>query len=222
MEGEISSAPSAWRGGQWSRASIAAGDFPARLGRGIARAGKEMAEHPVETVAILAVAVAMARLASRRELPIELTARPSRKQRRIAPIAVMASICALMLAGCGLMPKPVVDVRPDPLTFGRVYSDHLVVAGEKIAQERCVSCHPRRRSKGYAGPPPLDQLLSHTTPDRLTDDLIAGLPVGHKRMPRFDFNVTAADALIAYLETLSSPRTRPDLIPVTSGKGKLT
>lgn len=203
MAETLLSSPSAWRGGQHRRASIAPGGLPARLGRGIARAGKEMAEHPVETIAILAIAVAMARLASRRELPIELTAHLPRRRRRIAPIAVMASICALMLAGCGLLPSPVVDVRPDPVTFGRVYSDDLTVAGEKIAQERCMSCHPRQRPKGYAGPPPLNRLLAHTTPDQLTDGLIAGLPVGHDGMTLFDFNVTAADALVAYLEALA-------------------
>jgi len=204
MERASLSAPSAWRGHQRSRDAAAPCELSARLGRGIARAGKEMAEHPVETVAIVAMAVAMARLANRREQPIELTAHTARKRRRIAPIAVMASICALMLAGCSFLPKPVVEVSPDPLTFGRVYSYDLAIAGEKIAQERCMACHPRHGVKGHAGPPPLDQLLSRTNPDQLTDDLIAGLPVGHDGMPRFDFNITAADALVAYLETLSA------------------
>lgn len=130
------SAPSSWRGTQRSRASVSACGLPARLGRGIARAGKEMADHPVETVAILAMAVAMVRLASRREQPIELTARLSRKRRRIAPIALMASICAIMLSGCSSLPELVVDFRPDPLSFACVCSDNLAIAGEQIAQER--------------------------------------------------------------------------------------
>lgn len=101
MKEESLSAPSAWRASQQSRAHVDRNGIPARLGRGVARASRELANHPVETIAMLAMAVAMARLAARRESPLEIKSRPSRNRRRIVPIALMAAICTMMLAGCG-------------------------------------------------------------------------------------------------------------------------
>ena len=48
----------------------------------------------------------------------------------------------------------------------------------------------------------MNTLLSRYDADTLADDLIAGKWVGHADMPLFDFNVIAADSLVAYLETI--------------------
>ena len=113
----------------------------------------------------------------------------------IAPLALMATICLLIVASCaGLPGAAAVQVAPDPRTFGREYSDDFAVAGEKIAREQCMRCH--RVSGGEATAPPLNTLLRHRSSDQLTDDLIAGLRIGHDSMPAFDFNLVAALSLV--------------------------
>ncbi len=167
---------------------------------------REVMDHPAETAALVVMTVALIRLWARRERPISL--RPGRgggyRPRLIAPIGLMAAICLLMLAGCNLLPRPVVEVAPNPATFGRQYSDDLTLAGEKIAREKCVSCHAVRPGRQTGVAPPLSTLLAHRSSDQLTDDLVAGLAMDHGQMPVFDFNLVAALSLVAYLETLDA------------------
>ena len=40
-------------------------------------------------------------------------------------------------------------------------------------------------------------------PDALAYRFIDAMRVGHDEMPRFDFDIRAADALIAYLESIN-------------------
>lgn len=133
---------------------------------------------------------------------MSVPARRGRRSLRFAPIGLMAAICMLMIAGCEIMPRPVIHVAPDPDTFTRVYGDDLVLAGEVIARERCVSCHGVEEP-GRAGAPPLNTVVTRRGADKLADDLVAGLEVAHRSMPRFDFNVTAEVALMAYLEAIA-------------------
>ena len=95
-------APSAWRGVSPARspamevATSAQNPF-ARLVR---RAGREVVDHPMETLAVCAMTLALARLALRQERAIELPATQSnRRRRRIAPITLMAAMCLLMFSG---------------------------------------------------------------------------------------------------------------------------
>lgn len=204
-------APSAWRGrfADVQASSIPDSQRAARRGGLVSRVGREVMAHPAETVALLAMIVAAARLIARKERPISLSpARGVGKSSRLAPIGLMAAICLMMIAGCGLLPTPVVQVAPDPVTFGRTYADDMVVAGEKLAHERCITCHPVSGKGGRHRAPPLDTLVGRRGSDQLTDDLVAGLPVDHGNMPQFDFNVTAAIALVAYLEAIA-PQASP-------------
>lgn len=154
----------------------------------------------METFAVVTAALVAGRLATRRER-FE-NPRPRKRMRSGGAVAVLAGICLLMLSGCTVSPS-VVAVGPDPLAFGHAYGDDLAAAGAKLAGEYCVECHPvRATGKTRGGAPPLDLLLSRRTSDRLTDDLIAGLKADHGGMPIFDFNVTAALSLVAYLESL--------------------
>jgi len=199
-------APSAWRG-RFADAQVASCGRQEREARKVglvSRVGREVMAHPAETVALVAMTVAAARLLARKERPISLPSGGNRrKASRLAPIGLMAAICLMMIAGCGLLPTPVVSVAPDPLTFGRTYADDMVVAGEKLARERCIACHPVSGKGGRDRAPPLDTLVGLRGSDQLADDLVAGLPIDHGNMPRFDFNVTAAIALVAYLEAIA-------------------
>jgi mono/diheme cytochrome c family protein len=101
--------------------------------------------------------------------------------------------------------REAVPVAPDLDSFGREYPDNFAAAGRQLAVEHCASCHaidhnsisPNRNA------PPMNTLLSRYDADTLTDDLVAGVWVGHAGMPLFDFNVIAADSLVAYLETIN-------------------
>lgn len=84
--------------------------------------------------------------------------------------------------------------------------DHagLVVAGRDVAVRECSSCHAIDQDmiSPRAGAPPMRTLLSRYDPEMLANDLIEGIRVGHDDMPFFDFNIAAADSLIAYLKAI--------------------
>jgi len=196
--------PAAWRGNRGHEKAVAQATNARQEGsapsQGLAaRAGRELVEHPAETAALVAMTVAVARLWMHRERPMTCREDGGRRRRTIAPLALMAAICLLMVASCAV--GPVVEVAPDPRTFGLEYSDDFAVAGEKIAREQCTRCH-RVSGGGEKAAPPLNTLLRHRSSDQLTDDLIAGLRMGHDGMPAFDFNLVAALSLVTYLETL--------------------
>jgi mono/diheme cytochrome c family protein len=111
----------------------------------------------------------------------------------------------LTVSGCALFDDRGISVKPDPGGFGREYPEDFVAAGQKIAQQQCASCHAidQQQKSRYPGAPPFNTLLQFRDPEWLTDNLIAGNRVGHDGMPRFDFNVIAADSLVAYLEAIS-------------------
>lgn len=125
-----------------------------------------------------------------------------RKMARWLSLVVMTAASAV--SGCALLYDRVVPVEPDPRWFAADYPPELADAGRQIALERCASCHAldQEATSPIPGALPLRSVLWSHDPDQLADDLVAGLPVGHDVMPRFDFNVVAADALIAYLERI--------------------
>lgn len=124
-------------------------------------------------------------------------------RRSLARRGFLAAICA-GLAGCAIFQERVVPVEPNPAQFGRDYPEEFPAAGREIARDHCASCHAI--DSGAASPvrnaPPFNTLLQKYDPDLLTDRLLAGISVSHSRMPTFDFNVIAADSLVAYLETI--------------------
>jgi hypothetical protein len=203
--------PSAWRGRALARPNSRPGAEACSVAgaprkRSLAgKIGKEIAEHPAETGALVTMALAMARLLpGRKGWPPASSPAGRLRRRTLLPISLMAALCIVSLSGCALFYDPPIPVEPNPASYGREYPDDFVAAGRKIAQQQCASCHaidhqvvsPNREA------PPFDTLLSRYDADRLADDLIAGYRVGHDEMPVFDFNVIAADSLIAYLETI--------------------
>jgi mono/diheme cytochrome c family protein len=80
----------------------------------------------------------------------------------------------------------------------------LAEAGRQVAVEQCSSCHAidRDTMSPHSKAPPMSSLLNRYDPDMLANDLIEGIRVGHDDMPRFDFNIMATDALIAYLKSI--------------------
>lgn len=80
----------------------------------------------------------------------------------------------------------------------------LTEAGRQVAVDQCSSCHAIDHGAMSPLPqaPPMSTLLGRYDPDMLANDLIEGIRVGHDEMPRFDFNIMATDALIAYLKSI--------------------
>ena len=82
-----------------------------------------------------------------------------------------------------------------------------VVRGREIAERECASCHAidRKSASPKEGVPPLRDVLELYEADNLAYRFIEGMRVGHDDMPLFDFDVRAADTLIAYISTISGP-----------------
>lgn len=80
----------------------------------------------------------------------------------------------------------------------------LVAEGRAVARAQCAGCHALDGMAESPNPaaPPMTELLERYDADRLADDLIEGIRVGHDEMPEFDLPVTAADALVAYLKSI--------------------
>lgn len=88
------------------------------------------------------------------------------------------------------------------------YDPQLVAVGKQIAERECSSCHAvdRTSKSPVAGAPPLRQILGLVEDEEALEiRFIDGMRVGDDPMPVFDFNIIAADALFAYLETIAAP-----------------
>jgi mono/diheme cytochrome c family protein len=171
----------------------------------LGRLRREVLEHPAETFALLAMGVAVARLVLGQERASTISTRQEgRRKQLIIPIGLMAALCMTALSSCAVFSGGVIQVEPDPATFGREYDYDLVGAGRSLAQRECASCHAIDAMTVSPNPsaPPLNAVLTHRTSDRLTDDLVAGIHVRNGAMPTFDFNVVAANSLTAYLESI--------------------
>lgn len=122
------------------------------------------------------------------------------------------SLACLCLGGCLADGAQTVDQSESeatgwPGTKAGKASRELVAEGRRIAERECSSCHAIDPSSVSppTGAPPLRDLLFLNDPDLVAYRLIDAIRMGHDKMPVFDFDVRAADALIAYLETISGP-----------------
>jgi mono/diheme cytochrome c family protein len=97
---------------------------------------------------------------------------------------------------------PAIEIQQPQLDRGQI------AEGRGIAVRECSACHaidggstsPRREA------PPLKTVLWRYDEEALATHLIEAIRVGHSGMPLFDFNVIGADALIAYLRSIRTPR----------------
>lgn len=82
-----------------------------------------------------------------------------------------------------------------------------VAAGRDVAEKQCASCHAidRTSASPNRSAPPLRDVLAVNDPDRLAYRFIDAMRVGHDEMPLFDFDVRSADALIAFIQSISGP-----------------
>jgi len=122
-----------------------------------------------------------------------------------------AAIAFTLFASCAASPQTQPErsssiAKPAPPRAAAGIDPDQAAAGWQIAKDRCSSCHaidavlPSPR----ADAPPLRHVLEIYPDEMLAERLIEGMRIGHDDMPRFDFNVIAADALVAYLKSIRS------------------
>jgi mono/diheme cytochrome c family protein len=122
------------------------------------------------------------------------------------PITLVA-LAASLMAGCAAAPSgPGSEVEQEgwPGTVIDIELDQIR-AGKIIAERECAACHAvdaYANSKNPAAPP-LRDVLAVNDPEFLAYRLIDAMRIGHDDMPLFDFNVRAADALIAYIKSIT-------------------
>jgi len=85
--------------------------------------------------------------------------------------------------------------------------------GERLVAAECGGCHAvgREDASPMAEAPPLRMLFGAYPPAYLAEALAEGIVVGHADMPEFQLAPDQIDAVLAYLEDLTSPvpRRRP-------------
>lgn len=119
---------------------------------------------------------------------------------------LLAAACAAVLLVACATPPPASEAEASGWPGVASSSSDLVAAGKTIAEAQCATCHAvgARTTSPLAGAPPLrDVLARYEDEEGLAYRFIDGMKVGHDEMPRFDFDVRSADALIAYLRSIS-------------------
>lgn len=114
---------------------------------------------------------------------------------------------ALLAAGCNTSNAPSETAREgwQGVDVDNPNDPDRLAAGKRIAEKQCATCHAIDKTSISAKPeaPPLREVLAlYDDQDRLAYRLIEGMRVGHYDMPRFDMDVAAADALLAYIASL--------------------
>lgn len=79
-----------------------------------------------------------------------------------------------------------------------------VARGERLAAERCGSCHAIGRTETSPRPnaPPFRDLHRRYPVDNLAEALAEGIVTGHPDMPEQSFSQPEINALLAYLRSL--------------------
>lgn len=126
--------------------------------------------------------------------------------RKNAAIAILCS--AAFLAGCsGGAPASETAAEGWGGTSTRVADREVMENGQRIATQQCAVCHAidRTSQSPRLDAPPLRNVLAVYDTDDLAYRFIEGMKVGHDAMPQFDFDVRAADDLLAFIASISAP-----------------
>jgi len=126
--------------------------------------------------------------------------------RKKAAIAVLCS--AAFLASCsGGVPASETAAEGWRGTSTALADREATANGQRIATQRCAGCHAidRTSQSPRRDAPPLRNVLAVYDTDNLAYRFIEGMRVGHDAMPQFDFDLRAADDLLAFIASISAP-----------------
>lgn len=123
-------------------------------------------------------------------------------------IATLIILTGLTASACAAAAPPTLQSESEEKGWAGTSAtpDAAQIAdGRRIATAQCAACHAIDESSRSPNPaaPPLRDVLAIYDPDNLAYRFIDALRVGHDEMPLFDFDVRAADALVAYLESIN-------------------
>lgn len=112
--------------------------------------------------------------------------------RRVTVIGVTMALAAIAAATSALA----VDTK-------------VVELGHDIAVARCARCHAvETNDPSPHRTPPFRELFADYPLDMLTEALKTGVVSGHDEMPMFDLGLKDAQALVAYIDSLSPAEKR--------------
>jgi mono/diheme cytochrome c family protein len=122
--------------------------------------------------------------------------------------SILLSLGLVLMGGCATEPTtPASEAEREgwPGSTVEIRLDD-VAAGKIIAQRECASCHAidAYSTSRNLSAPPLREVLAINDPDFLAYRFIDAMRVGHDEMPLFDFDVRSADALVAYIKSISN------------------
>lgn len=128
---------------------------------------------------------------------------------RISKLSYLIALTALATA-CASFGQGSSDVQTEAERSGWAGSKGeldpvMVESGRHVAERECASCHSidSKSVSPNLSAPPLRDVLALNDPEFLAYRFIDAMRVGHDEMPLFDFDVRSADALIAYIESIS-------------------
>lgn len=114
-----------------------------------------------------------------------------------------AKICRSLAAGIAL--ASILCVAAPPAAFAQ---PNDAERGMKLAQEKCAQCHATGKADVSPDPkaPPFRNIGKNYPPEHLAEALAEGIVTGDNAMPEFKFDPRDVDAIIDYLEMISSEK----------------
>ena len=123
----------------------------------------------------------------------------------LAPVRAQS---ALLVAALAFISACANGAASLPQTSYRSTNSDLAAEGRTIAETLCASCHSIERI-GFSPHPDAKPFrdFSENYPIRsLAEAFAEGIMVGHPDMPVFQFEESDIDPLLAYIESLQSPK----------------
>lgn len=92
------------------------------------------------------------------------------------------------------------------LAVSAVADERAKERGRAIAEAKCARCHAigNQGKSPMALAPPFRELPQRYPVEHLAEAFAEGIVVGHPAMPEFTFDPPEIDALLSYLQSLSS------------------
>src|SRR4051812_1716486 len=87
----------------------------------------------------------------------------------------------------------------------------LKAKGHSLLAANCARCHAIEATGGSTHPeaPPFRTLSQKYPVEWLAEALAEGLSTGHPDMPEFTFDVQDVNAILAYLQSIQTPKSTP-------------
>jgi cytochrome c len=91
------------------------------------------------------------------------------------------------------------------LAVGAAAAENGVATGQRLVEANCARCHAigKTGTSPFAPAPPFRDVALNYTPEELVDGFMEGLAVRHKAMPDWAMTMEQAEAIAAYILSLT-------------------